>query len=340
MKKFGKTIISIIIVCLAVLCIPTQVINAKEFTVKDVPTTDESYEHIQWVLNQGYMKLTLDNFYPNKYVRRDEFALILTKVSGEISSLKTPITPSFKDVLKNNQYFRYIETSKNYITCYKTAGGYLFKPANYITREDAVMAIVKVMGFDSDQAINDGVESELPLEEFIEDEKNISPTLKKYVGIAVLNQLIDIRTTQDKNYFDPKKNINRKQLAMFLYNAYQNREYGKEEFLEKYSEDNEVDSSLNSKDIVKSSTVIDKRTIGHDCTDWLDLAKEKIVTVSYPFYDGIRQTNQYRFGYEGEWIIYIGPIKVNKNVYVSTRVINEKGEVLTTGGIEVGKIIN
>lgn len=202
---------------------------AKEITIKDIQSTDEAYQIIQWVVNQGYMTLVLRKFFPTKFVKRGEFAAIVTKLSGSGTVLQNPKTPTFKDVSSKNQFYKQIETAKNYMAYYKNKTEKLFKPNSYITREDAVMSIVKVLGYDLDEALGSIDASDVSLDDVIEDAGSINSSLVKYVAIGVINELMDLRTSEDKSYFDPKKNITRKDLAILIYNAYQKKDYTMEE---------------------------------------------------------------------------------------------------------------
>lgn len=200
--------------------------QAKEIQIKDVPKTDEAYEQIQWVLNQGFMSLSISKFLPASNVRRDEFAAILAKLNGDVKNLSNPSTPTYKDVNPKDQFYKYIESEKGYMTYTKNTKGSFFKPLVFLTREDAALSIVKILGYDSDEATAENVDSDVSLDSVIQDADKVSPILQKYVALAVQNQLIDIRQDGDNNYFDPKKNITRKQLAVFIYNAMQSRNLG------------------------------------------------------------------------------------------------------------------
>ncbi|MDP4272387.1 MAG: hypothetical protein Q8909_20030, partial [Bacteroidota bacterium] len=105
----------------------------------------------------------------------------------------------------------------------------LFKPDNYLTREDALYSIVKLFGYDSDEAISSNDNTDLSLDDLIDDAKGVSPTLFKYIAVGISNELMDLRQVGDKMFFDPKKNITRKDLANLIYNANQKKNYNTEE---------------------------------------------------------------------------------------------------------------
>lgn len=221
---------------------------AKVYPIKDVQSSDPSYDKIQWVLNQGYMGLTLGKFLPNTTVRRGEFTAILAKINGDVQTLPKPTVSSFSDVKVKDQFFRYIEAEKSLMTSFKSDKGKLFKPTSYLTREDACYSIVKVMGYNSDDAVSSSVDPDVSLGEIIADDNKISPALLNYATLAVQNELISLREDGSNSYLDPKKNITRKDLAEFIYNAYQNPDFNK------MSDD---DSSNSSTDSSNDDTVTD-----------------------------------------------------------------------------------
>jgi S-layer homology domain. len=85
MKKF-------IAIAMAVLFLLTANVYASTTALKDVDPSEPTYEKIQWAISQGYMKPVLGKFYPQNQVKRGEFAYILSKVTGQNTSLK--ILPS------------------------------------------------------------------------------------------------------------------------------------------------------------------------------------------------------------------------------------------------------
>ena len=202
-----------------------QQVYAKDLTIRDMSPADPAYSTVQWVVDQGCMSLTLGRFYPGKFVKRSEFAAIVTKMSGRGSNLQNPKMPSFQDVTDQNQFYKQIETTKNYFVAYKSNTGKLFKPNSYLTREDAMMAIIKVLGYDSDAAVGSNDNTDVSIEDIIDDAGNVNPALMKYVAIGVSNELMDLRYTSDKTFFDPKRNITRRDLALLIYNAYQKKDY-------------------------------------------------------------------------------------------------------------------
>lgn len=195
--------------------------EAKVYTMKDVDESDEAYESIQNVLDQGWMELVLGKFYPDKYITRGEFTYIITKFCGQLGEAKSINEVTFKDVSLDNQYGRFIELQKKYITYYKRTNGNYFKPKNYLTREDALVTIVKILGYTSEDSFEEGAISEVDIDEIIEDADKITPALINLVTLGVTNKLIDLIEDGDYTYLEPKKSITRRQMAQLLVNAKQ-----------------------------------------------------------------------------------------------------------------------
>ncbi|HEX2946453.1 MAG TPA: hypothetical protein VHT96_10910 [Clostridia bacterium] len=224
-----KKLLTVILVFIMVMGAAGQPVFAKDLEIRDMSTSDPAYYNVQWVVNQGYMSLTLGRFYAGKFVKRSEFAAIVTKLTGSGLNLQNPKTPTFKDITKQDQFYKQIETSKSYFVTYKSSAGKLFKPNSYLTREDAMMAVVKILGYDSNEAVGSNDNTDMLIEDIIGDAGNINPALLKYVAIGISNELMDLRYYGDETFFDPKGNITRRDLALLIYNAYQKKDYNAEE---------------------------------------------------------------------------------------------------------------
>ncbi len=233
-----KLLVFFIVLALLFTVVPfnTLTVQAKEYSIKDMDEYDASYQSIQDVLNQGWMSLTLGRFYPDKNITRAEFTMILTKFNSQMKEAAKVRKISFQDVDIKDKFGKYIELQKNYVTYYKTRNGNYFKPDNYLTREDALVAIVKILGYDTEDAVASGVESEVDIFELLEDSDKITPALKNAVAIGVTNELIDLYDSGKGVYLYPKKSITRKQLALLLSNAQNSKDFNKgdaEELTEK-----------------------------------------------------------------------------------------------------------
>ena len=224
-KKIGIIIAFVLAICL--ISWNSQLAQAKVYTIKDVAQDDEAYDSIQEVLDQGWMALTLSKFYPDKKVTREEYAYILTKFNSQLKEASKIKKVTFKDITIKDKYATYIELQKKYLTYYKQKDGNYFKPGNYITREDALFSIVKILGYDTEDALLDGVDSEVGLDDIVADSAKVSASLKNIILVGVVNELIDLTESGDDVYLYPKKSITRRQLAMLLVNAQNCRDYSK-----------------------------------------------------------------------------------------------------------------
>ncbi|MFT4146276.1 MAG: S-layer homology domain-containing protein [Mobilitalea sp.] len=224
-----KLLSLLIIVTLLITVVPWNIrtVQAKEYAIKDMDVNDEAYQSVQDVLNQGWMSLTLGRFYPDKNITRAEFTMVFTKFNSQLKEAAKVKKVSFKDVALKDKFGKYIELQKKYVTYYKTKNGNYFKPNNYLTREDALVAIVKILGYDTEDAVTGGVESEVDIFELLEDSDKITPALKNIVSIGVTNELIDLYENSKGIYLYPKQSITRKQLALLLSNAQYSRDYSK-----------------------------------------------------------------------------------------------------------------
>jgi hypothetical protein len=227
MKNKILSLIVIALFCIGM--IPVDSAQAKVYSMKDVAESDDAYESIQEVLDQGWMSMTLGKFFPDKKVSRAEFSYILTKFNSQLKEAAAVKKVSFKDVGIKDKYAKYIELQKSQITYYKTKSGKYFKPNNYLTREDALVSIVKSLGYDTDEAISSGVDSEVDLTDILEDANKVSSAIKNIVTVGVTNELINLYEDGDVMYLYPKKSITRRELAQLLVNAQNEKEYGKTE---------------------------------------------------------------------------------------------------------------
>lgn len=224
-KAFKRSFIIFLVIMMSLFPFPITPAQAKTYTIKDVDESDDAYEIIQDVINQDWMSLTLNRFFPDKKVTRGEFAYILTKFNSQLKEASKIKKDSFKDVSIKDKYGKYIELQKKNITYYKTKNGNYFKPDKYLTREDALVSIVKILGYNSDDATSSGVDSEIDLDDLLADSNKVSSALKNLVTIGVTNELIDLAEDGDDLYLYPKNNITRRQLAMLLKSASDSRGY-------------------------------------------------------------------------------------------------------------------
>jgi len=103
--KFSKGLSAMLIAAIMLCITGTTSIYAKDLNIKDIDPQNEAYSYVQWAIEQGYMSLTLNKFLPTKFVKRSEFAAIVTKLTGNGKTLQAPKTPTFQDVTTINQFY-------------------------------------------------------------------------------------------------------------------------------------------------------------------------------------------------------------------------------------------
>ena len=163
-------------------------------------------------------------FRPNSSVTREQFAKILVEA---LELEESDIDVNFKDVSSNRWSHEYIKIASKYLTGYRYNDGLRFKPTENTVREDVAVAVV----------LASGLGNETPnyklLDQF-SDKDEISENLKKYVAIAVENEIM----IGKGDYFDPQGNLTRAEVSQLLLNIsdkviIDEIEFDDEEMLEK-----------------------------------------------------------------------------------------------------------
>ncbi|MDA3846998.1 MAG: S-layer homology domain-containing protein [Vallitaleaceae bacterium] len=171
----------------------------------DVPSTHYAYNYIKLMSELGIIDGYGDGtFGPYDSVSKSEFAKMMVLTLG--LSLNNPSTPTFKDVVKADWEYTYVETAKYYMTFWNTAYGYYFKPDEDAAREDMAVAIVKGLGIDvqsTDMSVLDNYT----------DADLISPKLRSYVAAAI-NEGIMIGNGSGQ--FNPQSDVIRGDAATLL----------------------------------------------------------------------------------------------------------------------------
>ena len=147
-----------------------------------------------------------NTFMPDKSVTRAEFAkiLVLTLNLNEKNNI------SFQDVAKEHWAYNYIEVASKYLSAYRGENDTLFfRPSDEAVREDVAVSVVMAAGLqDSSYKLS-------TLNKF-SDKENISENLKKYVAIAVENELM--RGNADGT-FNPKGKLTRAEVCQLMHNS-------------------------------------------------------------------------------------------------------------------------
>ena len=147
-----------------------------------------------------------NTFMPDKSVTRAEFAKILVLTLN----LKEKNNISFQDVAKEHWAYNYIEVASKYLSAYRGENDTLFfRPSDEAVREDVAVSVVMAAGLqDSSYKLS-------TLNKF-SDKENISENLKKYVAIAVENELM--RGNADGT-FNPKGKLTRAEVCQLMHNS-------------------------------------------------------------------------------------------------------------------------
>ncbi len=209
-KGMKKKILSMIMSLSFIMsCITVTSVKAQIFY--DVDDTHWAYNYITEMVNRGVLSgYTDETFRPDNYITRAEFAKIMTAASG--LNIHDVESSSFDDVDADDWYCPYIETAKYYLSGYRTAYTYLYKPNDLALREDIAVAMVKLKGYE-DSAYNLSV-----LWDTFTDWKSISSDAQKYVAIAVERGLI---TGYNDQTFRGQRSITRAEAATLLWRAFQ-----------------------------------------------------------------------------------------------------------------------
>lgn len=182
--------------------------NSTGFT--DVSTNHWAFAAIVKMAERGIMGGYPDGkFRPEQVVTRAEFAKMMVYALN-LPRIK-PAAPTFKDIPKNHWAYEPVETAKHYLTGFRSAQGDYFRPQNEAVREDMAVALVKAMGY-GDADVDDAV-----LTVFL-DREQISPNLKKFVKIAISNNIMGgypVEGTESK-VFKPQDPLTRAEAASLL----------------------------------------------------------------------------------------------------------------------------
>jgi hypothetical protein len=161
---------------------------------------------------------------PDKIVTRAEFAKIMVLAAGLNAKLAT--TSSFADVKTTDWFSPYIETAKSYLNGYTLPDGALsYHPNSPATREDIVVAIVKLKGYENTKLPDLSI-----IEAMFKDYDSISTFALPYIAIGVESKLVSGYPDQT---FRSQQPLTRAQAAAVLWRAFQ------------YGDDNKNEQKIN-----------------------------------------------------------------------------------------------
>ncbi|GIP35976.1 S-layer homology domain-containing protein [Paenibacillus sp. J2TS4] len=179
----------------------------------DLQSTHWAYKYIAEMVSRKVIDGYPDNkFRPNNTISRAEFAKIMVTASG-IQAKKVNYS-SFSDVPVTNWASPFVEAVKDYMTGYRTANGqYIFNPSAPALREDIVVALVKLKGYDVNRLPDHST-----IEAMFKDYAGISESAKDYVAVAVENGLVSGFPDET---FRPQATVTRAEATVMLWRAYQ-----------------------------------------------------------------------------------------------------------------------
>ncbi len=156
-------------------------------------------------------------FRPDESVTREQFAKILVetlKIAGNTTNIK------FVDIEEDRWSKDYIYRASRYLTGYENNGKYFFRPTEASVREDVAVAVVQAEGLQTEKP-------DYTLLNQFSDSGEISEGIKKYVAIAVKNEIMRGKD----GYFDPQGNLTRAEVSQLMYNVSQKISIGELESL-------------------------------------------------------------------------------------------------------------
>lgn len=198
MKKF-------LLMLLVVLTVTFSMAFATNYT--DLPVTHWAYKPISEMTEKNILSGYPDgSFAPDNSITRAEFAKILV-LTLNLTSTSSDV--SFEDVPTTHWAHNYISTASNYLSGYSIGTTLLYMPDSDAVREDIALAIVNAAGL---QNSNYKIST---LNKFT-DKDSISENLKKYVAIAVENDLMHGNTD---GTFNPKGKLTRAEVSQLMINV-------------------------------------------------------------------------------------------------------------------------
>lgn len=173
------------------------------------------YNMTQMGIINGYDDNT---FKPGNKITREEFAALLTNTfSLEREEVTSKKTSSFQDVEVDRWSFLLIEAARElFPTSTKESSGnksLYFYPAQLVTREEFISAIVKALGYSGQNPRYSGT-----LRLTFGDAEQIDEEYKNDVAVAIDLKLVQ---GQADGTFAPKDTISRAEVASILYRAIQ-----------------------------------------------------------------------------------------------------------------------
>jgi len=178
--------------------------TAPAISFADVPAEHWAYAAVSELCLMGTISGYDDqSFRPQNNITRAEFVKMVASLSGDIEKLNTHT--GFADVAPADWYFAYVTDAAAKSLINGTDGA--FKPDEYISREDAVLIIYRLLS--AKEMVPRG-------NKIFADRKDISEYAKQAVGAMGAAGIVE---GSGDNMFLPKNQITRAESAQLLYNA-------------------------------------------------------------------------------------------------------------------------
>ncbi|MHB8064099.1 MAG: S-layer homology domain-containing protein [Ruminiclostridium sp.] len=205
--------IALVVTLIVLLCLPINVFAIVDIT-QDSPQHFTDIEKYKWAKDAinyfgraGIIKGDgKGNYLPGNKITREEFATMLANSFNADSSVSTQ---TFSDVPVTKWSYKYIESTKEYLTgYYPPAGKPFFDPAGYATREDVGVALAKMIGLSEDDLVNPNI-----LKESFIDAEQVSFNLRGLMSIVVEQEIM----LGGNKKLRPTAPITRAEAAVLLY---------------------------------------------------------------------------------------------------------------------------
>lgn len=191
--KNSKKVASTLLVCLA--------FSFSNSYAKNIDTDKWYKDSINFAVEQNWLKGYIDgDIKPDDYIKRCEFATITNRV---LKSSKTKSLENFKDISKDKWYFEEISKAVNAEILKGDDKGFIH-PEENITREEAFVAIARIIGINSDDI------SEIDLKD--------AGKISSWSNGSIKNLLKHGYIKGSQGYLRPKENITRAEFIQILNN--------------------------------------------------------------------------------------------------------------------------
>jgi hypothetical protein len=208
--KYGKKLLALFI---ALMLVSGMVLSAhaeenSSYPQRfyDVPKDHWAFTYIAELVERGAINGYSDGSYkPNNTVTRAEWAKIMVVAADRPLS---DSVPTFND-MSGHWANQWVNAAKPYMTSYE--GGSAFRPNIPTLREDVTVALVKLKGYNADDADFSYIAK-------FKDQDSISTNCKKYVAVAVETGLI---SGFEDGTFKGQNTLTRAEAATLLWRAFQ-----------------------------------------------------------------------------------------------------------------------